>query len=546
MERYDFSSRSIDEASERLECFFLSSGADKREVLRARLTFEEILLSYRAAFGEGAAFTVRAAKRFSSARVELVVEGDALDPFNGNSEEDNLLHNLLAGLGLAPSWSYKKNKNYVVFTLKKKPLSGTVKMGIAILLALAAGFLLTGIPERVSVGLNEYLLTPVSDGIMGLIGAVAAPLIFFSVLGSICSMGSMETLGRIGSKTVKVILVYITLIGIVMTAVGCLFFPVEWEGSADSNFSQVANLVYDIVPSNLFEPFLTGNALQLIFISVLVGLAMLALSSRVSGVRNIVEQLNSIVQTIMSGLTALLPLLIFTLFTGMISSGKIRAILDSWKMVVMFCGMVVSFYILNLLRIALTKRVSPFLLFKKAFPTWLIAFTTSSSAAALTTAVDDAHKRLGIDKKLADFGIPIGQVLFMPGLISLFFSMEANFAVIYGIPITLQWILVGFVTNILISFAMPPIPGGAMMGFTIVFAQLGIPMKVLGIALAVNVVTDFLGTSVNFSSWQLTLIDVADSLGMLDRETLRNKSNESSKDSCSNAQPGGKREYGSL
>lgn len=525
MERYDFSSRSIDEASERLECFFLSSGADKREVLRARLTFEEILLSYRAAFGEGAAFTVRAVKRFSSARVELVVEGDALDPFNGNSEEDNLLHNLLAGLGLAPSWSYKKNKNYVVFTLKKKPLSGTVKMGIAILLALAAGFLLTVIPERVSVGLNEYLLTPVSDGIMGLIGAVAAPLIFFLVLGSICSMGSTDTLGRIGSKTVKVILVYITLIGIVMTAVGCLFFPVEWEGSADSNFSQVANLVYDIVPSNLFEPFLTGNALQLIFISVLVGLAMLALSSRVSGVRNIVEQLNSIVQTIMSGLTALLPLLIFTLFTGMISSGKIRAILDSWKMAVMFCGMVVSFYILNLLRIALTKRVSPFLLFKKAFPTWLIAFTTSSSAAALTTAVDDAHKRLGIDKKLADFGIPIGQVLFMPGLIALFFSMEVNFAVIYGIPITLQWILVGFVTNILISFAMPPIPGGAMMGFTIVFAQLGIPMEVLGIALAVNVVTDFLGTSVNFSSWQLTLIDVADSLGMLDRETLRNKSN---------------------
>ena len=60
----------------------------------------------------------------------------------------------------------------------------------------------------------------------------------------------------------------------------------------------------------------------------------------------------------------------------------------------------------------------------------------------------------------------------------------------------------------------------AMMGFSVVFAQLGIPMEMMGIALAVNAIADFPGTACNVSGWQLTMIDVADSLNMLDKETL--------------------------
>ena len=134
---------------------------------------------------------------------------------------------------------------------------------------------------------------------MGLISAVSGPLIFLSVLGSICSMGNMETLGKIGSKTIKVILLYMTVIAVLMTAFGSLFFHVEMGGGGASSFSQILDLIYDIIPSNLFEPFVTGNALQLIFIPIMVGLAMLVLSSRVSGVFKLVEQLSSIVQTIM-------------------------------------------------------------------------------------------------------------------------------------------------------------------------------------------------------------------------------------------------------
>jgi L-cystine uptake protein TcyP (sodium:dicarboxylate symporter family) len=68
---------------------------------------------------------------------------------------------------------------------------------------------------------------------------------------------------------------------------------------------------------------------------------------------------------------------------------------------------------------------------------------------------------------------------------------------------------------------VPPIPGGATLGFAVVFAQLGIPAEMMAIAIAINAVLDFPATAIQVSGWQLTLIDVADSLDLLDKETLR-------------------------
>ena len=521
MEQYTFSNSNIDLACQKTGTFLETAGVDSREVLRIKLTFEEVLLKYQEKFGEDAVFKVKLAKSHSSSRVEIIVAGEPYDALGRENEEDDVMRALLAGIGLAPSWSYRREKNHVIFIPKKKPLSGTTKMVAAIILAVIAGAILNFLPDGIRIAANDYLLTPVTDAFLGLISAVAGPLIFLSVLGSICSMSNMETLGRIGSKTIKIILLYSSVIAFFMIALGCLFYPVQWGGSETSGFSQVLDLIYDIIPSNLFEPFITGNTLQLIFISVMVGLSMLVLSTRVNSIFNLVEQLSTIVQTMMAGLSSMLPVLIFFLFTGMISSGNIQAMLGAWQMLLVVLLMLVGFYVLNLLRIAVFKKISPVLLFKKALPTFMICLTTASSAAAYATNVRDAEEKLGIDKKLADFGIPIGQVLFMPGVVALLYVLSADFAQSYGIPITASWVFSAFITCLLVSFAIPPIPGGAMLGLTIVFTQLGIPMEAMGIALAMNAITDFPRTACNVSGWQLTMIDVADALNLLDEEVLR-------------------------
>ena len=171
----------------------------------------------------------------------------------------------------------------------------------------------------------------------------------------------------------------------------------------------------------------------------------------------------------------------------------------------------------------MTKKVSPLLLIKKAWPTFLICLTTASSAASLSTNLKDSTTKFGIDKKLAEFGIPLGQVLFMPGYVALLFGVEVGLAQAYDVTITVPWLVIGFFTNILLSFAVPPVPNGTVMVFAVAFAQLGIPAEGIGIGIAINTITDFLATACNVSSWQITLIEVADSLDMLDRDVLRSE-----------------------
>jgi Na+/H+-dicarboxylate symporter len=334
-------------------------------------------------------------------------------------------------------------------------------------------------------------------------------------------MGNMETLGKIGTKTIKVILFYMTVIGLLMTAFGSLFYPIQWGSVGATSFSQVLDLVYDIIPSNLFEPFITGNTLQMIFVAIMVGLSMLVLSSRVNQIFELVEQLSALVRNIMTTLSSFLPVLIFLIFTGMISSGDLTTILNSWKSLVIILVLMTIYYIVNFFRIAIVRQVSPRLLWKKIMPTFMIAFSTASSAAAFTTNVQDAHKRLGIDKKLVEFATPLGQVLFMPAYLAMLLGTELSLAEACNVPITIPWLFIALVTNLLVSYAVPPIPGGAALGFAVVFAQLGIPAEMIAIAIAINAIPDFPATAIQVSGWQLTLIDVADSLNLLDKETLR-------------------------
>lgn len=523
--KYSFSNTQIDQTCQQVEKALVAYGVERREALRIKLTFEEVLLEYQKKFGEEASFWVRLSSRFSVIRVEITVPGESFDPMDKAEEDEILMRELMAGLGLSPAWSYKNGKNKIVLFSKKKPLSGTAKMVGAIALAVIAGIILNLLPDGIRIGANDYFLTPVTNTFIGLLTAISGPLIFLSVLGSICSMGNLETFGKIGSKSIKIILVYMTVIGAFMTAFGSFFYHAEHGGGSASSFSQLLDLIYGIIPSNLFEPFVTGDVLQLIFIAVIVGLAMLVLSSRVGDVFSLVKQLNSIVQTIMLGLSSMLPLLVFFIFAGMISNGNLAIIFSSWKTIAIIVFMMVVYYALNLLRLSLIKKISPALLLKKAWPTLFIALTTASSAAAFSTNTRDANTKLGIEKKLVEFGIPLGQVLFKPGSFALLFGVGIGAAESCNIPITLPWLLISFITVLLVSFAVPLVPGGSMMGCSIIFAQLGIPMEAMGVAIAISVIAGFPSTAVNVSSWQLTLIEVADSLNMIDRKVLHKEEN---------------------
>ena len=79
-------------------------------------------------------------------------------------------------------------------------------------------------------------------------------------------------------------------------------------------------------------------------------------------------------------------------------------------------------------------------------------------------------------------------------------------------------------TILLCTFLMisaPPMAGGAMSCYAILFAQLNIPTEGLGVVMALVLLLDFFGTAVDFLGQQLTLLLRADSEKLLDPQVLK-------------------------
>lgn len=383
-----------------------------------------------------------------------------------------------------------------------------------------------GAAARLFPGMQTAILAitqPLFNMILGAIRAVSSPLVFLAVCCGIVSIGDLTVVGKIGRKLILRMITGIFVLGAVMAIVSCLLFPVAAESGNEisSKFSEIYQMVLEIVPSDIVSPFLDGNALQLVFLGVCVGAALLILDERASAMQAALLQANEAVQFLMRVLGKAIPLFVFlSLFDLMLSDlgSGILSLLKVFAIAIPELFLIVLFYILVA---AVRLSVSPILLIKKMLPTYIIALTTASSAAALSTNLETCVKKLGIPKKVADFAIPLGQVLYKPGFFVGLFTLILCMAEYYNIPVTPQILVMLILTIGLLSMAVPPIPGGALSVFTVLFAQFGIPSGAIALAVAVNAVLDFFMTSTGLACLQVQVMLAAKGVGMLNENKLK-------------------------
>lgn len=524
--KYRLSGENIDTASEKIEKHLVSFSVDKKNVLRFRLMFEEILLNYRDRFSEEAEFTLRCEKRFSRPRITIAVVGENLEPFAASESDgeylSETLRGMLANMGLAPSHRYKNGENIITLTPeKKKRGSSAIWLLAAIVLAVGAGLLCSLLPENVSEFLSVKVVNPVSDKFMGFLSAVSGPLIFLSILCGIYSIGDVAFFGRIGKRMITRFLLMSVLLLFIAGCAAVPFFGLSSGEGGQADFSDLYQMLLDIIPSNLIAPFIDGNTLQIVFIAIIFGAALLVLNDKTTMVSKLVEQLNYLVQFIIKYINAFIPPVIFCSIFNMIVSGNSDIGFSSLKpilLTIMCCVIMSAVYVAV---VCARRRISPILLVKKLMPTFLIAITTASSAAAFATNIETCEKKLGIDKKIINFGLPLGQSVFMPAAAALFFIMGLCMAETFSVPITAMLLVNLFIIALVLAIAAPPVPGGFAACVTILITQAGIPEAAIPIVIAMSMILDFFCTATNLFCLQAELIELAGSLDMLDTELLR-------------------------
>ena len=506
------------------------AGTDKKEQIRLRLAVEELLGFWLRRLGPETRCSFRAGTRLRRHYIEIRVAGEKLTPADMLEEEgeygeygEYLYSNLLSQTMLAPVYDYRDGVNRVTINPPKRAAMDQFSQ---MFLAIAAAVLLGAAAKQLPVGVQAAVdgtLTPLFDTLVGGLGLISSPMLFLTICWGVFSIGDIATLGRIG----RVVMGRMAAVTAAIVTAACAVLMVSGLFPLDASFqmdgagapAQIYALLLAVVPKDIMTPFQQGDALQLIFLGVCAGLALLVLGDKASAVADLVNQLNGLVDFLMGAVGKLIPAFVFLSIFSTITTESFGEMGGAVKCILLGTAGNFLCFFLYAAAVCARQKISLALMLKKLFPDFIKGISTASSAFASNH--ESCREQLGIARSICNFAIPLGRVIFMPGTAIGFLVTTLCMAENGGVAITVPWLLINILVCSLISMAAPPIPGGTMTCCTILFAQMGLPEELLPLAIGVNLLLEFPMTAVNLTCLQSELVLASAQLGMLDGERLR-------------------------
>ena len=301
-----------------------------------------------------------------------------------------------------------------------------------ILLAMVLGISLGSILEVVLGGLDPesglygFLYNGLVMGVFDVLGRIfiaslkllVVPLVLVSLICGMAALGASSRMGPIAGKTLGLYLITTCIAVTLGLAIAILVGPgngVNAVASMDfvpKEAPPIKETLINIFPTNPIAAMAEGNMLQVIVFALLVGFAMTRAGE--AGERLIAwfQDMEVVVMKMVGVLIELAPYGVFALLTKLFATMGFGTIFDLAKYfftllaVLLFHGLVVYGLVLRTL-----TPLSPAMLRAKMRRVWAFAFSTSSSGATLPVTLRTVEKRLGVNKSVAGFAVPLGATI---------------------------------------------------------------------------------------------------------------------------------------
>lgn len=522
---YNLNAMSVDVLAEQVYNFLEQIGTERKNGLRLKLTIENILLTWMAHFGNDAEVSLYTGSHYGKPFISLTLEGDEFNPIEQDDDFGQITSRLFSALGLYPFFEYSKGVNRVNFKLKKRQLHPVIKLLTALVIAIIIGMVGLLGSENIRIGISETLLNPIYDAFVGVLTTIAGPMIFLSVVWGIYGIGDASMLGKIGKKMlIRFAVITFCFISIAM----CVLLPFSrLTFSATkmdlAGIKDLVELILSIFPRNIITPFLEGNTIQIILIAIAIGCVMLVIGNHTKIIAGFIEEANYIIQHLIGIIGNTVPFFIFIIVLRLIWSDSLEKLKIGWVPIVSFLSVAATLTLCVIVYISVKEKVDLGILIKKLFPSFIIGFTTASSAAAFGTSVASCENNLGINSKVTNFALPLSIVLYKPASAICLTAFSLFLVKEYDVSVSSVWVVTTVMVLTIITIALVPIPGGAVTCYTILLMQIGVPLEALGIAMVLDIFADFTCTGLNTTLHECELILVADKVGMLDRSKLQAK-----------------------
>jgi Na+/H+-dicarboxylate symporter len=411
-----------------------------------------------------------------------------------------------------------------------------VPFAAQVLLALVVG---------VALGLVAREMGPVADGtpnwltstlqtvggtFVTLLKVLVPPLIVTAVIVSIANLKQVSNAARLAGQT----LLWFGITALIAVTIGIGLGLLTEPGRNSSVDAAAAtapestgswwDFLTGLVPQNVLglqtgsDGSLSFNVLQLIVLSVAVGVAALKVGEPAEPFLGLVRSALAVVQKLLWWVILLAPLGT----VGLIGNAVATYGWESLGSLSVFAGAVYAGLALVLFVVypvlLRLHGLSPLRWFAGAWPAIQLAFVSRSSIGTLPVTERVTEQSLGVPRSYASFAVPLGATTKMDGCAAIYPALAAIFvAQFFGVDLSVTDYLLIALVSVVGSAATAGVTGAVVM-LTLTLSTLGLPLAGVGLLLAIDPILDMGRTAVNVAGQALVPTIVAKREGILDVE----------------------------
>ena len=371
-------------------------------------------------------------------------------------------------------------------------------LGTQILIGMMVGSALGAV-----FGESVTIVQPLGDLFIRLLVLAAVPLIFFNLLAGLTTLSDVRTFGRLATKTMS----YFVVTDLIALSLGMGAMLVlkpgvgmqltEEVGETVGEVPAIADVLLGMVPTNIFEAFAAGNVVQLVVVSVFLGVATLMLNGPVKnrlsqGYQDVAALFRRLVDLILLiapvGIAALMAVTVGRYGTQLIGP-MTKFLVGVWA-----CQFIVVCGYMILLRVFTDRRPLAFL--RDTGLLWATTAATTSSLASLSVGLEMAEK-INLPRQIYSFTLPLGAQLNKDGTAVMLGAVLIFTAQAAGVSFSPAAFVTILLVGLLLSEGSGGIPGGGFVIALIFVQAFNLPIEIAAIVGGIYRLVDMGNTTVN-------------------------------------------------
>jgi proton glutamate symport protein len=383
-----------------------------------------------------------------------------------------------------------------------RPGWGRLSLTHWIFIGMAAGILLGWLaPDKAAQ------LKPLSNVFLRMIKSVVVPIIFGTLVIGIAGHGDdLKRIGRLFIKsmayfwTMTAVALAIGLIAVHLTKPGVgvrLPAPDPSAPIPQAAPTSIGGFLEHVVPQSFFEAAANNQVLQIVFWATLFGIAL----SQVRGkpkeaMLGFCEGLTQVMFRFVGIVMKFAPIGIGAAMAVTVSHSGIAVLKNLGLLVATLYGALIVFALVALLPVALLARIPIRRFIRQVKDPAIIAFTTTSSDAALPLAMERMIE-FGVPRRIVAFVMPTGYSFNLDGS-TLYLGVASIFvAQAAGVNLSLGQQLAMMLTLLITSKGVAGVPRASLVVLAGVLTSYELPLEGVAVILGVDELMDMARTMVN-------------------------------------------------